>query len=80
MLRNPIFLWFFRGGGSGPPVPPFGSVHGHVLKQYVSWRGCLAHSEACRDSLTLCMLDTLHNFFFSFFYKKLSVSNSSNPD
>ena len=23
MLRDPIFLWFFRGGGgSGPPVPP----------------------------------------------------------
>ena len=21
-LRNPIFLWFFRGGGSGPPVSP----------------------------------------------------------
>ena len=22
LLRNPIFLCFFRGGGPGPPVPP----------------------------------------------------------
>ena len=22
LLRNPNFLWFFRGGESGPPVPP----------------------------------------------------------
>ena len=22
LLRNPIFLWFSRAGGSGPPAPP----------------------------------------------------------
>ena len=27
LLRNPKFLWFFRGG-AGPRVPPSGSTHG----------------------------------------------------
>ena len=43
LLRNPIFLWFFRGGGwSGPPVLPSGSTHGHhgkgILQHaFVTW-------------------------------------------
>ena len=36
LLGNPIFLRFFRGGGSGPPAPPpSGSAHGssHALSE-----------------------------------------------
>ena len=32
LLRTPIILWYFRGGGSRPPVhPPSGSVHARIL-------------------------------------------------
>ena len=27
LLRNPTFLWFFRGGGVRTPCPPSGSAH-----------------------------------------------------
>ena len=34
LLRNPIFLWFFRGGGVGTPCPPSGSAHGRLKRKW----------------------------------------------
>ena len=33
LLGNPIFLWFFRGGGIRTPCLPSGSAHGMHLKE-----------------------------------------------
>ena len=43
LQRNPIFLWFFRGRGPGPPVSPSGSAHGGSLDIFLhQWRIVIA--------------------------------------
>ena len=42
LLRNPIFLWFFRGGGSRPLVPPLDSCM--LDKQCSPRSGCFRRS------------------------------------
>ena len=44
LLRNSIFLWFFRGGGGSPDLlpPPFGTAHGTgqciLIEIHVYWK------------------------------------------
>ena len=38
--RNPYNLLFSRGGGSGPPIPPLGSMHARLSAAFSGYLVC----------------------------------------
>ena len=65
LLRNPIFLWFFRGGSEppAPPPPASWSAHGKCAKKkkknsnkrmyYLTWAYLYIHSLCIREAMAL---------------------------
>ena len=60
LKKNPIFLWFFRGMGSGPPVPPLDPHMFYLFKQF----GAMASSNLFWVQNIWNSCDSWKHFFF----------------